>query len=131
MLNVSTSHTVDVTGGHHLGDFGRRCVGLAGQDSWVAVVGVSHEQPDCFVWGIISDLDLLRTGLRNGEQPSARALAVEPVVVVDPSTPLREAGEQMLAHGVSHLIVADSDSKRPVGVLSTLDVAGVLAWGEA
>jgi CBS domain-containing protein len=96
----------------------------------VAVVGISHEQPECFVWGIISDLDLLRAGLRNGAEPTARVLATEPVVVVDPSMPLREAGEEMLSHGVSHLVVADPVAKRPMGVLSTLDIAGVLAWGE-
>jgi len=44
--------------------------------------------------------------------------------------PLREAAREMLAHGVSHVVVADPVAKRPVGVLSTLDVAGVLAWGE-
>jgi CBS domain-containing protein len=32
-------------------------------------------------------------------------------------------------HDVTHLIVADSG--RPIGILSTLDVAGVLAWGRA
>jgi CBS domain-containing protein len=45
--------------------------------------------------------------------------------------PLREAGELMLKHGVSHLIVVDPTTQRPTGVLSTLDIAGILAWGEA
>jgi CBS domain-containing protein len=45
--------------------------------------------------------------------------------------PLRDAVQEMLAHRVSHVIVADPAAQRPVGVLSTLDVAGVLAWGEA
>jgi CBS domain-containing protein len=45
--------------------------------------------------------------------------------------PLREAGELMLDHGATHVIVIDPDSQRPIGVLSTLDIAGLLAWGEA
>jgi CBS domain-containing protein len=35
----------------------------------------------------------------------------------------------MTEHDVSHLIVV-SDG-RPVGVISTLDIAGTLAWGRA
>jgi len=44
---------------------------------------------------------------------------------------LREAGELMLTHAVNHLVVVQPGSQRPIGILSTLDVAGVLAWGEA
>jgi len=97
----------------------------------VAVVGISHEEPECFVWSIISDLDLVRAGVANGSEATARSIATEPIVVVDPAMPLREAAREMLAHSVSHVVVADPVAKRPVGVLSTLDLAGVLAWGEA
>jgi CBS domain-containing protein len=97
----------------------------------VAVVGISHEKPECFVWGIISDFDLIEAGIRDGRELTARDLAVQPVITVRPSTPLREAGEAMLTHHVSHLVVADGEAGRPIGILSTLDVAGVLAWGEA
>lgn len=83
------------------------------------------------VWGLISDLDLVRCGIRVGAEETAGALALEPVITVKPSMPLREAGELMLEHGVSHVIVVDADSQRPTGVLSTLDIVGVLAWGEA
>ena len=97
----------------------------------VAVVGISHEQPECVVWGIISDLDLVRAGTNNGESPTARGLATHAVVVVEPAMALRDAAREMLAHGVSHAVVSDPGAQRPVGVLSTLDIAGVLAWGEA
>lgn len=97
----------------------------------VAVVGISHEQPECFVWGIISDLDLVAAGIQDEREPTARDLAGQPVVTVEPSMPLREAGEAMLTYNVSHLVVTDGDTGRPIGILSTLDVAGVLAWGEA
>ena len=97
----------------------------------VAVVGVSHEEPPCGVWSMISDLDLVRAGIRDGEAPSARAMAQQPLVTVEPSLPLREAGELMLANGVSHLVVIQPGTQRPIGILSTADIAGVLGWGEA
>ena len=83
------------------------------------------------MWGVISDLDLVRAGIRDGEDVTARGLAQEPVVTVEPTLSLREAGELMLTHGVSHLVVVHSQSERPIGILSTADIAGVLAWGEA
>ena len=97
----------------------------------VAVVGISHEEPECFVWGIVSDLDLVRAGIGDRGDQTARTLAGQPIVVVEPGMMLRDAGREMLAHGVSHVVVADPVAGRPVGVLSTLDIAGVLAWGEA
>ena len=95
----------------------------------VAVVGISHETPECFVWGIISDLDLIGARTRDEREATARDLAVQPLITVKSSTPLRDAGEAMLTNGVSHLVVTDAQTGRPTGMLSTLDVAGVLAWG--
>ncbi len=97
----------------------------------LAVVGISHEEPPCGVWSVISDLDLVRAGIAHGEKPSARVIAQQPLVTVEPSMPLREAGELMLTHRVSHLVVIHPESQRPIGILSTADIAGVLAWGEA
>jgi CBS domain-containing protein len=98
----------------------------------VAVMGISRDAPgEKLVWGIISDLDLLRAGIRAGGDQRAGAIANQPIVSVEPSTPLRQAGELMLAHDTSHVVVIDPDMQRPIGLLSTLDVAGVLAWGEA
>ena len=97
----------------------------------IAVVGISHEEPECGVWSVISDLDLVRAGIRGGETPSARAIAQQPLVTVEPTTPLIEAGGLMLAHQVSHLVVIQPGTQRPIGIISTADIAGVLAWGEA
>ena len=49
--------------------------------------------------------------------------------MVKPSEKLRHAIELMERNGVSHLLVGDPQSARPIGVLSTLDVAGIVAWG--
>ncbi len=97
----------------------------------VAVMGVSHEEPECLVWGIITDLDLVRAGMNEGQPATARTLANHQLIMVDSNTPLREAGQLMLEHRTAHLVVRDTSRMLPVGVLSTLDIAGVLAWGEA
>lgn len=96
----------------------------------IAVVGISNDDPPCGVWGVISDLDLVRAGIRGSEGQTARTLAQQPVVSVESSLPLREAGEAMLANGVTHLVVIQPGTERPIGILSTADIAGVLAWGE-
>jgi CBS domain-containing protein len=97
----------------------------------LAVVGVSHQDPVCGVWGVVSDLDLVRAGLEEGEEATARTLATQPLVTVEPTMPLRDAAELMLLDETSHLVAIDPEAGRPVGILSTLDIAGVLAWGEA
>jgi CBS domain-containing protein len=97
----------------------------------VAVMGLSHEQhPESLVWGIISDLDLVAAGVGGGSDQTAADLARQPVIGVKPSTAMREAAQLMLTHGASHLVVVDPDTQRPIGILSTLDIAGILAWGE-
>ena len=96
----------------------------------VAVMGLSHgHSGEKLVWGIISDLDLLRAGIQTDGQKNAGDLAGQPTISVKPTMPLREAGELMLKHRVTHLIVIDPGARRPVGILSSLDLAGVLAWG--
>jgi CBS domain-containing protein len=81
---------------------------------------------------VISDQDLLRAGIRFGEAAlTARAIAQDPVVTVEPSLPLCAAGELMAENGVTHLVVVEPRTERPIGILSTADIAGVLAWGEA
>ena len=96
----------------------------------VAVLGASEEQSGPVACGIITDLDLVRAGIGDGSEATARGLALE-AIVVEASTPLREAAREMLTRKARHVVVADPVARRPVGVLSTLDVAGVLAWGEA
>lgn len=97
----------------------------------IAVMGLSHEHGESLVWGIISDLDLIRAGIAGGAEQTAATIATSPIISVAPTTPLREAAELMLANGTPHVLVIDPSKQRPVGMLSTLDVAGVLAWGEA
>jgi CBS domain-containing protein len=79
------------------------------------------------LWGVVSDMDLLH-GARSGlDGLTAGELAATEPVTIGPASPLGQAVQLMEQHEVTHLVVVDAG--RPVGVLSTLDVAGVLAWG--
>jgi CBS domain-containing protein len=97
----------------------------------LAVVGISHQQPECGMWGIVSDADVIRAAAREGGEGTAGSLAKQPVVSVTPAMALRAASELMVSQEVSHLVVIDEGSQNPIGILSTLDIAGVLGWGEA
>ena len=80
-------------------------------------------------WGVVSDTDILRAARRGLDGVTAAELAGTEAVTITPETSLEEAARVMVEHGITHLVVADG--RHPVGVLSTLDIAGVLAWGRA
>jgi CBS domain-containing protein len=79
------------------------------------------------LWGIVSDLDVVAAAAGDIDARTARDSAVTPLVSVTSDTPLEEAGQLMAQHGVSHLAVLDPHTHRPIGVLSTLDIARALA----
>jgi len=80
------------------------------------------------LWGIVSDLDLVAAAaVRPLDEQTAGGTAVTPVVAVAPEHSLQEAAQLMTAYGVAHLVVVEPDTGRPVGVLSTLDLAQALA----
>ena len=81
-------------------------------------------------WKLITDLDLLQSGMRGDGPEVAAELALTPVVTVATTDPLRDAAELMLAKSISHVVAVNPETKAAIGILSTLDVAGVLAWGE-
>jgi CBS domain-containing protein len=81
------------------------------------------------VWGLISDMDLVRAAEVGIEGGAAEDIARTEPLTVEPSTSLSTAVRLMDVHGTAHLIVARNGS--PVGVLSSLDIAGALAWGRA
>jgi CBS domain-containing protein len=60
---------------------------------------------------------------------TAGGSAITRVVTVEPADTVHHAAELMAANEVSHVIVVDPLMDRPVGILSTLDVAGVLVDG--
>ena len=85
---------------------------------------VADPAPDRPVWGIVSDLDLMR-GLGSPVPLTAGNLAALEVVTVSPADDLGHAAKLMAEHDVAHVIVAtDGD---PIGILSTLDIARAVA----
>jgi len=82
-------------------------------------------------WGIVSDMDLMRAAREDIDERTASWAAVSEFLSVAPSDPLERAVQKMIEHDVTHLVVVDPANDKAVGVLSTLDIAGVLAWGLA
>lgn len=81
-------------------------------------------------WGVVTDRDLLRVAT-GAEDQNAGSSASEVLVTIAPEERLEVACELMRAHGVSHVMVVDPQHNQPLGVVSTLDVAGIVAWGRA
>jgi CBS domain-containing protein len=82
-------------------------------------------------WAILSDLDLVAAAAAgNLEGLTARDVAASEALAISADDVLDRATQLMSEHQVAHLIVVGAASGRPIGVLSTLDVAGLLAWHE-
>lgn len=79
-------------------------------------------------WGILTALDLVTATLPGVGTPVAGEVASTEIVTVDAGEPLEHAVQLLVEHQLSHLLVVSG--ARPVGVLSTLDVAGWLAAGD-
>jgi signal-transduction protein with cAMP-binding, CBS, and nucleotidyltransferase domain len=79
------------------------------------------------LWGIVSDLDLAAAAWADVDAQTAGDSAVTPLITVLRTDDLRHAAQLMAESGVSHLAVVDPISERPVGVVSTLDIARAVA----
>jgi len=79
------------------------------------------------LWGVVSDLDLVAAGRLDVDTRTAGASAVTPIVAVRTDAPLVQAADMMAQHGIAHLAVVEPESGRPIGVLSTLDIARSIA----
>lgn len=78
-------------------------------------------------WGVVSDTDILAAFGRRDLDGSAGAIARTPIVTVAASEGIMRATELMRQHRVTHLVVTVRG--RPVGVVSTLDLARAAATG--
>jgi signal-transduction protein with cAMP-binding, CBS, and nucleotidyltransferase domain len=91
----------------------------------VHCVIVRGTEPDG--WSIVSDLDLM-AGLRPElSGATAGRLAATDSLVVDPTDSLEHVAQLMSEHQTTHAVVVDPVTSRPIGILSTLDVARFLA----
>jgi CBS domain-containing protein len=80
------------------------------------------------VWGVVSDLDLVgRLDASDVRTATAGEMSATPAIVVGPEESLPEATRLMRDYDVHHLLVVDGAERRPVGVISTLDVIAAIA----
>jgi CBS domain-containing protein len=79
------------------------------------------------LWALVSDLDLIAATPLDVDTLTAGASAVTPLVSVSADSPIAEAAGLMAQYGLAHLAVTDPVSCRPVGVISTLDIARTIA----
>ncbi len=76
------------------------------------------------LWGVVSDLDLVEAAAAGDvDSRTAADIAATPLLLVEPTDTLTRAAQMMSEHEVAHLVVIEPSSGRPLGVLSTLDVA--------
>jgi CBS domain-containing protein len=90
----------------------------------VVVVPATEKQS----WSVVTDLDLasvISDGLLS--EATAEGVASAPTVFVGPDDTLTRAAQLMHEYETHHLIVLGRGTHRPVGVISTLDIADVLA----
>jgi len=91
----------------------------------VYVFDYGHEDDETTqLWGLVSDLDIVAAARKIDERTAGES-AVTPLVTVSSDDRLEWAAQLMAERGVSHLAVLDPRTRRPVGVLSTLDVARI------
>jgi len=92
----------------------------------VLVDGVSaDERGERLVWGVVSDLDLIRATVADDGALTARAIATTEALTVDSDDDLGAVGAALGEHACSHAVVVEGE--RPVGVVSTLDPAIAIA----
>ena len=74
-------------------------------------------------WGIVSDLDLMGALHSGAASATAGEIAGSEIVTISPRDSLALAAGLMAEHETAHLVVVSPETGRPVGMLSTLDVA--------
>lgn len=77
-------------------------------------------------WSIVSDLDVARAAAQGTLESRVAEVAGTPLLTVEAGTRLSEAARLMAEHGLGHLLVVSREEGRPLGVVSTLDVARAL-----
>jgi len=90
----------------------------------VVVEGLARgrDRQETLVWGILSDLDLMKAIASERFDADAGDLAATEIVTVEESETIERAAQLMADHDCTHLVVV-APSGAPVGVISSLDVA--------
>jgi CBS domain-containing protein len=94
----------------------------------VAVAVTESHGGDAAQWAIVSDRDVVAAAVAGDiNRLTAGDIASGEVLTVSDGERLDRAMQRMAEHQAGHLVVVAAASGRPVGILSTLDVASVLA----
>lgn len=92
-----------------------------------SIVGLGDvTEDDTRVWGLVSDGDVVAAAATDHLHRTAGGCAATESVTIGPRDGVRRAAELMSEHGLSHLLVVQPGSDRPLGVISTLDIAAVM-----
>ena len=83
----------------------------------------NHER---LVWGIVSDLDLMRAAGTGRLDAEVGQVTASQIITVNPDENIERAAQIMAEHDCSHLVVVSPDGVEPLGVISSLDVARAL-----
>jgi CBS domain-containing protein len=78
-------------------------------------------------WGVVSDLDLVGAASLDLDERTAARAASSPAITIGPDESLERAAQLMAENETTHLIVAEPDGTHPLGVVSSLDIARVIA----
>jgi CBS domain-containing protein len=89
----------------------------------IAVAGGNGGRP----LGVVSDRDVVSAAAAGALWTTAGEAAITEPLAVSTGDTLEHAAQLMAEHEVAHLIVIDAASGHPVGILSTLDIAAVVA----
>jgi len=99
---------------------------MAKQHVHCIVVRDDEDGDPATLWGIVSDLDLAAaSSVRDLAEQTAGGTAATAAIAVGPSETVQRAAQLMTEHATAHLVVVD-DEHRPIGIISTLDVAAAL-----
>jgi len=107
------------TVGRSMAEHRVHCVAVAGVDP-------SGERTHHFNWGLIDDMELVRALHRGALDESAGSIAVTGPIAVMEDESLEVAAKLMIEDGARHVVVV-GPLGLPSGIVSTLDVASILA----
>jgi signal-transduction protein with cAMP-binding, CBS, and nucleotidyltransferase domain len=94
----------------------------------VAPRGQQDREPGLTDWRVITDSDVLRVAENDDlEDVTADTVATTPILAVRESDGLQGAAQLLRVLDASHLVVVGAHSRKPIGVLSKLDVMRALA----
>ncbi|MGZ5330185.1 MAG: CBS domain-containing protein [Solirubrobacterales bacterium] len=95
----------------------------------VVVTDLEQKSGEDRAWGIVTDADLMEATPRDLDGLTARDCAATELVSVTYGETLQHAAQLMAEHDITHLLVVDPETGRPIGMISSLDIAAVIAHG--